>query len=111
MTLFPRTLLDAAVHINRVGPDQPDGFFDINRIKSAGEDNGYPGFFDFDSQKWEEQEYVIYKDLHCWLAELSLEIRDGSFSTWLVFRLKAFPEIPIGLFKTSYHRPHPGGRD
>ena len=66
--------------------------------------------YDFSSQKWEEQEYTIFKDLHCWLAELSLEIRGGDYTTWLVFRLKAFPDMPLGLFKTTYRRPHPGGR-
>ncbi|UCD55341.1 MAG: LPS-assembly protein LptD [Candidatus Omnitrophota bacterium] len=64
--------------------------------------------YDFSSQKWEEQEYTIIKDLHCWLAELSLEIKDGDYSTWLVFRLKAFPNIPLGLFRTTYRRPHTG---
>lgn len=66
--------------------------------------------YDFASQKWEEQEYTVFKDLHCWLAELTLEIRDGDYTTWLVFRLKAFPDVPLGLFKTTYRRPHPGGR-
>jgi lipopolysaccharide export system protein LptA len=66
--------------------------------------------YDFSSNKWEEQEYTIFKDLHCWLAELTLEIRDGDFTTWMVFRLKAFPDIPLGLFKTTYRRTHPGGR-
>ena len=66
--------------------------------------------FDFASQKWEEQEYTIFKSLHCWEAELTFNIREDDYTTWLVFRLKAFPEIPIGLFKTTYHRPYPGGR-
>ena len=66
--------------------------------------------YDFDSQKWEEQEYTIFKDLHCWLAEFSVDIRDGEYTTWLVFRLKAFPDVPIGLFRTTYQRPLPGGR-
>jgi len=66
--------------------------------------------FDMDSRKWEEQEYTIYKDLHCWIGELTLNVRDNEFSTWLVFKLKAFPDIPIGVFRTTYRRPHPGGQ-
>ena len=66
--------------------------------------------YDFASEKLEEQEYTIIRDLHSWVAELSVDIRDGDYTTWLIFRLKAFPEIPIGLFKTTYHRPRPGGR-
>ena len=66
--------------------------------------------YDFASQKWEEQEYTITKDLHCWEVEASLDIRDGDYTTWIVFRLKAFPNVPIGLFETTYHRPRPGGQ-
>ena len=66
--------------------------------------------FEFDTAKWEEQQYTIYKDLHSWLAELSLNVRGDEYTAWLVFRLKAFPDIPIGLFETTYRRPQPGGR-
>lgn len=66
--------------------------------------------YDIASEKWEEQEYIIYKDLHCWLGELSLNIRNNEYTVMLVFRLKAFPDMPIGLLKTTYQRPYPGGR-
>ncbi|MFH1380658.1 MAG: LPS assembly protein LptD [Candidatus Omnitrophota bacterium] len=66
--------------------------------------------YDFAGQKLEEQEYTLYKDLHCWEAELSLDIRDGDYTAWMIFKLKAFPEVPIGLFKTTYRRPEPGAR-
>ena len=63
---------------------------------------------DFSNGKWEEQEYTVFKDLHCWEAEVTFNIRDGDYTTWLVFRLKAFPKIPIGLFRTTYQRARPG---
>ena len=66
--------------------------------------------FELANFKWEEHQYTIMKDLHSWLAELSFDIRGDDYTTWLVFRLKAFPKIPIGLFETTYSRPHPGGR-
>ncbi|MGB2705633.1 MAG: hypothetical protein WBC74_02085, partial [Candidatus Omnitrophota bacterium] len=66
--------------------------------------------FDFATTKWLEQEYTIFKDLHCWIAELTFDIRHGEYTAWLVFRLKAFPDVPIGLFKTTYRRPTPGHR-
>lgn len=66
--------------------------------------------FDFATIKWLEQEYTIFKDLHCWIAELTFDVRHGEYTAWLVFRLKAFPDVPIGLFKTTYRRPHPGHR-
>ena len=62
--------------------------------------------FDTYARTWEEQEYTIYKDLHCWLAEFTVNINDG-FAFWVVFRLKAFPDVPIGL-KRTYRRPTPG---
>jgi len=67
--------------------------------------------FDFNNVKLEEQEYTIFKDLHSWLAEFSIDVRDGTdYTAWLIFRLKAFPEIPIGMFRTTYQRPQPGAR-
>ena len=63
-----------------------------------------------DTQKkaFEEQEYTIYRDLHCWVAELTLNYKSrDNMSLWLVFRLKAFPSYPIGLRRT-YSRPRFG---
>ena len=50
-----------------------------------------------------EQEYAVVRDLHCWLGEFSLNINDG-YSFWVIFRLKAFPEIPF-KFSASYSKP------
>jgi len=66
--------------------------------------------FNFTKFKWEEQQYTIFKDLHSWLAEFSINKRGDEYTAWLIFRLKAFPKIPIGLFETTYRRPRPGGR-
>lgn len=55
-----------------------------------------------------EQEYTLTRDLHCWVAELNYNItRDLGESLFLVFRLKAFPELPIDL-TTTYHQPKQG---
>ena len=77
-------------------------------------------------RKWEDQEYRILRDLHCWSVEFSYNIRNNvqpiwigspprkedvpnqEQTFWIVFRLKAFPELPLGLPKTTYQRPHPG---
>jgi len=61
--------------------------------------------FDTYKQIWEEQEYTIFKDLHCWLAEITFNVNEG-VAFWVVFRLKAFPEMPIG-FQRTYRRPSP----
>lgn len=57
----------------------------------------------FDALKgaFEEQEYTIYRDLHCWIAEFTYDLKnlkDQSF--WIVLKLKAFPEYPIGIRRT-----------
>ncbi|MFH1996226.1 MAG: hypothetical protein ABIJ27_04415 [Candidatus Omnitrophota bacterium] len=62
--------------------------------------------------KMEEQELTLYRDLHCWLGEVTYNIK-GSITDptdqtfWVVFRLKAFPELPLG-FRRSYSRARPG---
>jgi len=66
--------------------------------------------FDWATAKWLEQEYTIFKDLHCWIAEFTFDIRNDDYTAWLIFRLKAFPDVPIGLLKTTYRRPEPGHR-
>jgi len=56
-----------------------------------------------------EQEYTLYRDLHCVVAELTLNIQphENVANIWFVLRLKAFPETPIGL-KRAYSRPRFG---
>lgn len=58
---------------------------------------------------FEEQEYTVYRDLHCWVAELTYNTKTYSDdqTIWFVMRLKAFPEYPIG-FKRTYYRPQFG---
>jgi lipopolysaccharide export system protein LptA len=55
-----------------------------------------------------EQEYTISRDLHCWDMGLTYNVRRGEGeSIWLVFTLKAFPEMEIN-FNQSYHAPKSG---
>lgn len=57
-----------------------------------------------------EQEYSIERDLHCWTMSLTYNVkRSAGESIWLVFRLKAFPELEFGLDQ-SYHQPKPGSQ-
>lgn len=65
-------------------------------------------------KKFQQQEYTIYKDLHCWIGEFTCRIKDTcriknglDYSFWVVFRLKAFPDMPF-LFRTTYKGPAPG---
>ncbi|MFA4888431.1 MAG: LptA/OstA family protein [Candidatus Omnitrophota bacterium] len=57
-----------------------------------------------------EQEYSISRDLHCWAMELRYNVKRSVGETiWLVFRLKAFPEIEFG-YDQNYHQPKPGSQ-
>jgi len=57
-----------------------------------------------------EQEYSIARDLHCWIMELAFNHKkEEGFTFWLVFRLKAFPELEFD-FSQSYHEPKSGAQ-
>jgi hypothetical protein len=64
----------------------------------------------FNMQKgaFEEQEYTVSRDLHCWIAEFTYNYRkNGDQSLWFILKLKAFPDYPVGL-KRTYTRPRFG---
>jgi hypothetical protein len=57
---------------------------------------------------FEEQEYTLIRDLHCWIAEFTYDIKKmEDQAVWIVMRLKAFPETPLG-FRRTYYRPRFG---
>ena len=57
-----------------------------------------------------EQEYTLSRDLHCWVVDFTYNVkRSEGESVWLVFRLKAFPELEFE-FNQSYHAPKPGSQ-
>jgi hypothetical protein len=60
--------------------------------------------FDTVARTFAEQEYTISRDLHCWIVELTYDLQNlNEQSIWLVFKLKAFPEYPVG-FRRTYSR-------
>lgn len=65
--------------------------------------------FDLATKKFEQQEYTLSRDLHCWIADFTLDIDENFDNTtfWMIMRLKAFPNYPIGL-KQTYSRPRFG---
>jgi len=61
-------------------------------------------------RKFRDQEYVITKSLHCWEADLRYNIsEDDGHEIMLIFRLKAFPDVPFRFGKT-YNRPKIGSQ-
>lgn len=60
--------------------------------------------FNVTKRSFEEQEYTVYRDLHCWVAEFIYDIKDnGEYTFWFALRLKAFPEYPVGIRRTYSH--------
>jgi len=64
------------------------------------------GIYEFRGGSLKQQEYSITRDLHCWEAEFTYSVRDVN-TFWIIFHLKAFPELPLKL-GTSYYRPRTG---
>jgi len=57
-----------------------------------------------------EQQYILSRDLHCWIMNLAYDIKEDTGHTiWVIFRLKAFPEMEFG-FDQSYHAPSSGSQ-
>lgn len=66
--------------------------------------------FDIDHGSAKEHQYTITRDLHCWEMELNFNERRGEGSEiWMVFRLKAFPEMGID-FGSSFNRRKAGSQ-
>ena len=54
--------------------------------------------YEHKTKNFEEQQYVIRRDLHCWLMDLGLDVdRDREFTLWVIFRVKAFPQVYLGF--------------
>ncbi len=66
--------------------------------------------FDFTGGGLKEQQYIITRDLHCWLMEVTYRVdRDRGESIWLKFTIKAFPEVGFE-YNNSYHEPKAGSQ-
>ncbi len=65
--------------------------------------------FDLATNKFEQQEYTISRDLHCWILDFTYSINtvDNNNTFWVILTLKAFPTYPIGL-KQTYSQPRFG---
>ncbi|MFA4991803.1 MAG: LPS assembly protein LptD [Candidatus Omnitrophota bacterium] len=58
--------------------------------------------------RFKEKELTVIKDLHCWIAEASVNTgRDGGTTVWFVMKLKASPKVPFD-FKDYYPYPKQG---
>ena len=66
--------------------------------------------FDLQSSEIEEQQFSVTRDLHCWEMEFVYDV-DGSnvfrddFTLWVAFKIKAFPDLQLGLNRSFNKRP------
>lgn len=95
-------------------PDDPANqlTFDTSYIVSPKWKLGLYERWNFQDARIEEQQFTITRDLHCWEVELSYDV-DGpnllkdNFTIWFAFKIKAFPDLQIGLDR-SYTKTAPG---
>ncbi|MFH1412326.1 MAG: LPS assembly protein LptD [Candidatus Omnitrophota bacterium] len=66
--------------------------------------------FNTDNLDIEEQQLSITRDLHCWEVELVYDLKGDNFykdefTIWLAFKIKAFPDLQLGLDRSFSKRP------
>ncbi|NQT75786.1 MAG: LPS assembly protein LptD [Candidatus Omnitrophica bacterium] len=72
------------------------GRYDLKQVESSGQKI---------VNRFDNKEITIIKDLHCWIAETSLEVgRDGGATVWFVMKLKASPKV---AFDFNDYYPYP----
>ena len=66
--------------------------------------------FDLRSGILKEQEFSVTRDLHCWTMDINFnEKRNEGNEIWIVFTLKAFPDMAID-FGTSFNKRKAGSQ-
>lgn len=66
--------------------------------------------FEAETNTLKEQEYSLYRDLHCWTMEITFNTTRGEGNTiWIIFRIKAFPETGFEI-NNSYHQRKAGSQ-
>ncbi|MFH1836939.1 MAG: LPS assembly protein LptD [Candidatus Omnitrophota bacterium] len=58
----------------------------------------------------EEQQFSITRDLHCWEVEFVYDVAGSNFlkdefTLWIAFKIKAFPDLQLGLNRSFSRRP------
>ncbi|MDD5633853.1 MAG: LPS assembly protein LptD [Candidatus Omnitrophica bacterium] len=97
----------------KILPDSRNQFtFDIGYIMNEKWRFGVYERINIQESSIEEQQFSITRDLHCWEVEFVYDV-DGSnffkddYTVWVVFRIKAFPDLQIGLDR-SFVKHQPG---
>ncbi len=67
--------------------------------------------FDLNNGILKEQEFTVIRDLHAWKMEINFnERRKRGNEIWIVFRLKAFPDMVLDVFGTGFNKRKAGSQ-
>lgn len=97
----------------KMQPNPRNAFtFDVQIIPNPKWKIGIYERFDVQTRIIEEQQFTITRDLHCCELEVSYDVQGSRFfkdeyTLWFAFKVKAFPDLPIGLDR-SFSRRKPG---
>ena len=113
-TVSPWETLNATIgyrYQKEIGDPRNQITFDLYYLLTPKWRVGIYGRYDLTKGEAEEQQLSIARDLHCWEVEATYDV-DGSkftedYTFWLAFRIKAFPDLPIGLNR-SFEKRSPG---
>lgn len=92
------------------GDPQNQITFDLSYMFNPKWRFGWYERFDMQRQKIEEQQFSITRDLHCWEVEVTYDLEGSNFfkddyTIWIAFRIKAFPDLQLGLSRGFTRRP------
>lgn len=103
--------VDMGYRYEKKTPEPRNQFtFDLNYRLNPKWQVGWYERVDLQRMSIEEQQVSITRDLHCWEVEFAYDVDGGNlirdnFTFWLVFRIKAFPDLPLGLSRSFSKRP------
>jgi hypothetical protein len=105
--------LDLGYRYEKLAPVPRNQFtFDINYTINPKWKVGLYERFDLQDGTVEEQQISVTRDLHCWEVELAYDVKgsnfiEDDFTVWFAFKIKAFPDLQLGLSRSF--RKHPPG--
>lgn len=60
--------------------------------------------YEYRTREFKEQQYTLRRDLHCWWMDVGVKVNtDRDITLWVLFTLKAFPNLNFG-FDHDYNR-------
>jgi LPS-assembly protein len=105
--------MDMGYRYEKLSPKPRNQFtFDLSYAISPKWRIGLYERFDLQGGAVEEQQFSVTRDLHCWEVEFVYDVKgsnliEDDFTVWLAFKIKAFPDLQLGLSR-SFKTRSPG---